>query len=259
MNVSDRRTYILDYLNKHHSLKINDLVKELDVTRETLRKDLYFLEEEGLVRKTHGGAVLTNKIKETAYDKRREEYSEAKRIIAKQAVQMIETGDIIYLDYGTTIYTLAEEMQSMQGITVVTNSIPIINLLIQSEGIELIIPGGTVRRNEGSLYGNMAYNNLKDIFVTIGFFGCAGVAANVGITDHHLGETANSKMMIEHSETSVVLADDSKFGKCALNRMADFSDIDALVTNQVPKTPEERELVAHSVEMYYPSVNSDDK
>ncbi|MBS7576080.1 MULTISPECIES: DeoR/GlpR family DNA-binding transcription regulator [unclassified Enterococcus] len=259
MNATNRREFILDYLNEHHSLKINQLVEELDVTRETLRKDLYDLEEEGLIRKTHGGAVLSQKINESAYEKRRNEQSNEKKVIAKLAAEMIENGDTVYLDYGTTIYALAQEIKKMKNITVVTNSIPIITLLMPSEDIEIIVPGGMLRRNEGSLYGDMAYNNLKDIFVTIGFFGCAGISANVGITDHHLGETANSKMMIEHSETSVILSDNSKFGKCAFNRMADFSDIDALVTDQVPPLAEKRELIAQSVELYYPSAAVDEK
>ncbi|SJZ38248.1 transcriptional regulator, DeoR family [Pilibacter termitis] len=252
MNATERKEFILNYLHDNHSLKINKLSEQLDVTRETLRKDIYELEEEGHVRKTHGGAVLANKTKETAYEKRREEFSEEKRIIAKQAIQMIEEGDSVYLDYGTTIYALAEEIRQLKNITVVTNSIPIISLLIQNDEIDLIVPGGQLRRNEGSLYGDLANNNLKDIFVTIGFFSCSGISANIGITNHHLGETANSKTMIEHSETSVILADNSKFGKCAFSRMAEFTEIDAIVTDRQPARVEEKEILLNDVTLYYP-------
>lgn len=257
MNAIKRKEYIVNYLKEHHALKFNQLAEQLDVTRETLRKDIYDLEEEGIVRKTHGGAVLATKIKETAYEKRREEFSVEKRIIAKQAVEMIEEGDTVYLDYGTTLYALAEEVARLKNITVVTNSIPIISLLIQSEEIELIIPGGLVRRNEGSLFGEIAENNLKNIFVTIGFFGCAGISAEVGITDHHFGETTNSKTMIRHSETTVLLADSSKFGKCAFSKMAEFSDIDAIVTEKQPEAAEEKEILLNDISLHYPSMETD--
>ena len=253
MNAIKRKEFIINYLKEHHALKFNQIAEQLSVTRETLRKDIYELEEEGLVRKTHGGAVLANKIKETAYEKRREEFSNEKRVIAKQTVEMIEEGDTIYLDYGTTIYALAEEIVRMKNITVVTNSIPILNLLLRNETIDLIIPGGVVRRNEGSLYGEIAENNMKNIFVTIGFFGCAGISAEVGITDHHFGETTNSKTMLRHSETCVLLVDSSKFGKCAFSKMAEFSDIDAIVTDRKPGLEEEKEILLNDVSLYYPT------
>ncbi|MEI5990154.1 hypothetical protein A5881_001647 [Enterococcus termitis] len=250
MNAQDRKDYILDILKKNHSVKILKLSKELRVTRETIRKDLYELEKEGLIKKIHGGAVLDSSNQETDYERRKSEYQEAKTAIAKQAAKHIEEGDTIYLDYGTTTLALAKEIMNFKNITVITNTIPIINLLLHSEDINLLIPGGMLRKNEDSLYGPFASNNLQNIFVDIGFFGCGGIDDEVGITNHHMGETMISKEMIHHSQTSIILADHSKFGSIAFNRTATFDEIDIIITDEDLSLETYEKISQKGVEIY---------
>ena len=206
--------------------------KILKVTRETIRKDIYELEDQGLLKKTHGGAVLDASIQETDYEKRKSLHFKEKERIAKEAAKHIEEGDTIFLDYGTTTYMLAKELGKFTDITVVTNTIPIINELINYEGINLIILGGNVRKNEDSLFGPLASNNIKELYVDIGFFGCGGVSPSAGITNHHMGETSISKEMLEHCKSKIFLADHSKFGVVALNKTTDYSDVDMLITGE---------------------------
>lgn len=239
MNSIERKDYILSVLDRNHSVKINKLSKELKVTRETIRRDLYTLEDEGMIKKVHGGAILEVPFRETDYEKRKIEKWLEKEQIAKTAVSYIEEGDSIYLDYGTTTLALAQEIVKLRNITVVTNTIPIINILIKNKTIDILIPGGVLRNNESSLFGQFALNNMCDIFVTIGFFGCSGIDNKVAITNHHMGEVLISKQMIKQSQTAIVLADQSKFGNIAFNRTADFKDIDIVVTNQLPKDSSE--------------------
>jgi DeoR/GlpR family transcriptional regulator of sugar metabolism len=245
MNSEARKEYILEKLNMNHSVKIQELSKQLKVTRETVRKDLYTLEEKGLIKKIHGGAILENQTQETQYEKRKNELWGAKERIAKVAVSYIEDGDTIYLDYGTTTLALAKEIAKLKNIklTVVTNTIPIVNTLIGMESINIIIPGGVVRNNESSLYGQFAMNNICDIFVTIGFFGCSGIDAQAAITSHHMGEVLISKQMIKKSQTSIVLADHSKFGNVAFNRTASFEDVDIVITDKITKSVKEYEIL----------------
>ncbi|MBU8790009.1 DeoR/GlpR family DNA-binding transcription regulator [Oceanobacillus caeni] len=233
MNSEQRKSQILEILNKNKSVKILALSKKLKVTRETIRKDLYELEEEGLIKKVHGGAVLDTPNQESNYERRKTKNEFAKRKIAKEAAKYVENGDIIYLDYGTTTYMLAEELLHLKDITVVTNTIPIINLLIHRESINLVILGGVVRKNEGSLYGPFATNNIEDIFVDIGFFGCGGIDTISGVTNHHIGETEISKRMLKHCQNKIVVADNSKFGATAFNSVAKFSDLDIIITDKV--------------------------
>lgn len=253
MNTETRREYILKKLEENRSVKILELSKSLKVTRETIRRDLYVLEEKGLIKKIHGGAVLETSNKETDYEKRKNEFHEEKRLIARKAASYIEEGDTVYLDYGTTTFELAKEMLKMQNLTVVTNTIPIVNLLLQNENIDLVIPGGIVRNNESSLYGPFASNNIADIFVTLGFFGCSGIDVERGVTSHHTGENLVSKEMIMHSQTSIILADHSKFGTVAFNKTANFDQIDIIVTD-IPRSKEEyTQYTQYGIELVYSS------
>lgn len=250
MNSTDRKEYILDILDAKHSVRINELSKELKVTRETIRKDLYTLEDEGRIKKVHGGAVSEAPSGETDYEKRKIEKWTEKEQIAKVAANYIEEGDSIYLDYGTTTLALAKEIVKLKNITVVTNTIPIINTLVKNQAIDIIIPGGILRNNESSLFGQFALNNICDIFINIGFFGCSGIDSKAAITSHHMGEVLISKQMIKQSQTSIVLADQSKFGNIALNRTANFEDIDIVVTDQLPNDGYELDyLTNHGVEL----------
>lgn len=230
MNADERQNYILEYLKKNKTVTILFLSKLLKVTRETVRKDIYEMEAKGLLKKTHGGALLDSSTQESDYEKRKSLHIDEKERIAQEAVKHIEEGDIIFLDYGTTTYMLAKEMSKLKNITVITNTIPIINLLIRNKDINLIILGGRVRENEDSLYGPLASNNLKEVYADIGFFGCGGIDPSVGITNHHMGETSISKEMLGHCKNKIFLADYSKFGIIALNKTADYSDVDMLIT-----------------------------
>ncbi|MGM0168604.1 hypothetical protein IGI39_004359 [Enterococcus sp. AZ135] len=250
MNSTERKDYILNTLDTKHSVRINELSKELKVTRETIRRDLYLLEGEGRIKKVHGGAILETPSGETDYEKRKIENWIGKERIAKTAVSYIEEGDSIYLDYGTTTLALAQELVHLKNITVVTNTIPIINTLIKNKSIDILIPGGVLRNNESSLFGQFALNNICDIFITIGFFGCSGIDRQAAITSHHMGEVLISKQMIQQSQTAIVLADQSKFGNIAFNRTANFEDIDIVVTDQIPSFNQELEyLNEHGVEL----------
>ena len=250
MNSIERKDYILTILDTKHSVRINELSKELKVTRETIRRDLYTLEDEGRIKKIHGGAVLESPSGETDYEKRKIEKRLEKERIAKTAVSYIEEGDSIYLDYGTTTLALAQEIAKLKNITVVTNTIPIINTLIKNKTIDILMPGGVVRNNESSLFGQFALNNICDIFITIGFFGCSGIDHKAAVTSHHMGEVLISKQMIQQSQTTILLADQSKFGNIAFNRTANFEEIDIVVTDQLPNDSYELDyLKEHGVEL----------
>lgn len=250
MKSTERKDYILNTLDSKHAVRINELSKELKVTRETIRRDLYHLEDEGRIKKVHGGAVLESSYGETDYEKRKIERWAEKEQIAKKAVSYIEEGDSIYLDYGTTTLALAKEIAKLKNITVVTNTIPIINTLVKNKAIDIIIPGGILRNNESSLFGQFALNNICEIFITIGFFGCSGIDSKAAITSHHMGEVLVSKQMIQQSQTAIVLADQSKFGTIAFNRTANFEDIDIVVTDHLPNDSYESDyLNEHGIEL----------
>jgi len=244
-----RKDEILNILREKKSVRILDLSKQLKVSRETVRKDINEMEHEGLLKKTYGGAVFDEANVETDYERRKSENQEEKELIAERAFQFIEPGDTIYLDYGTSTYALAQKLVDFENLTVVTNSIPIVDLLIRSSGIQLIILGGNVRKNEDSLFGTFGLNNANEIFVDIGFFGCAGISPNAGLTNYHMGEIEISKRMIHHSSTVILLADETKFGKSALYKTVELEDLDIIITTELKDVEEEYEFVDRNIEL----------
>lgn len=232
MNSTDRKTYIIDYLEENYSVKINQLSKDLKVTRETVRKDLYELEKEGLIRKVLGGAVIENTKLNSTYEKRKLENYVGKQKMAKKAAAFIEQHDTIYLDYGTTVYCLAEEVLKLGHVTVVTNSIQIVNLLLKNPTIDIIVLGGMLRKNEDSLSGSFGLSNMEKLFVNYGFFSGGGIDPEFGLTNHNLGEAEISREMSKRCQTKIVLADQSKYRNVSLNQVADISEIDFIITDQ---------------------------
>lgn len=234
LSSQQRKETMLEFLKNKKKIKIHELSSELNVTRETVRKDLTELEQEGYVKKIYGGAVFNQSINETAYEKRMHVNNLVKSQISQFAASLVKPGDTIYLDYGTTTYMLAKELKNRENITVVTNTLPIVNELIRNKEISLIIPGGVARHNEDSLLGPFAVNNMKKLFVDIGFFGIAGISEQGGMTNFHMGENDVSRTMIFHSKKSIILADHSKFGKSALYKTAEFNEINLIITDKYP-------------------------
>lgn len=227
----DRQKEIIKYLKEYRSLKIAELSEQLQVTRETIRKDLYDLEEKNLIKKVHGGAILNKTGIETKYASRKSTNFEEKKAIASEAASHVSDGDTVYIDYGTTTLLFVRELLEKKDITVVTNSIPIANELMEETDFEVIMLGGSVRKNERSLAGPLAYRSIQNLFVDIGVFGIAGVDNHAGFTNVHVGESEVSRQILQHSQKSIVLADHSKFGTVTMNKVADINEVDLLITD----------------------------
>jgi DeoR/GlpR family transcriptional regulator of sugar metabolism len=230
--VNDRKARILTMLKANESVAIADLSKALRVSRETVRKDLGELETEGLLTKVRGGAVITAGNAETAYDLRLGKEREAKQAIARAAAELVESGDTVYLDYGTTNYMLARELLHRDGITVVTCALPIVEQLVANPAISVMSPGGIVRNNENSFYGPMTARNLRTLHMDIGFFGCSGVDPRFGFTNPNQFESEISSLAMEQSSRIVMVVDHSKFGIRAANQTAAVEVPDLLITDQ---------------------------
>lgn len=227
----NRQSEIMKQLQKFRTIKISDISRELNVTRETIRKDLYEMEEKGLVRKIHGGAIINKANFETKYINRKSTNEAEKRSIAKRAAKFVEDGDTIYIDYGTTALFFTQEILSKKNLTVVTNSLPIANELVDYSNFEVIIIGGSVRKNEKSLYGPIAYRGIERVYVDKGFFGIGAVDIDAGYTNVHMGESEVSRLMMIHSQKNILMADYSKFNTVAMNQVASIDELDVLITD----------------------------
>lgn len=248
MDIDERHRQIVELVRSNSAVKVAALSKRFDVTPETIRKDLVDLAERGEVIRVHGGARVRPAEKESAYQGRQSLHTGAKRAIAAAALDLVEPGATVYLDYGTTTFAIAEALvAAARPLTVVTNSLPIAGLIATSDALQGIVLGGLLRGNEGALYGPSAERALDAVHMDVGFFGAAGISVRAGITNHFPLEMAVSQRAIAQSASTVVVADSTKFDVVAVHTMARFDEIDTLITDAVPGAELSRALAEAGV------------
>ncbi|MFC6165008.1 DeoR/GlpR family DNA-binding transcription regulator [Lactiplantibacillus dongliensis] len=251
MDVMQRQKYILDSLNKQQIIKIADISKDLNISRETIRKDIYTLDQQGLVQAIRGGATLPESVSETRYGKRQHQETTEKLQIANEAINLIHDGDSVFIDYGTTAFQVAEAIKRSQlhNLTIITTSSFVVNTLQFIKSIQMVVLGGSMRTSEGSLSGPVTLDNIHNIYADIGFFGCGGVSIQAGITNHYVEEVEVSKKMMTHCRTKVVLADHTKFKKNALYKTTSVENVDVLISDTKLEPELISELKAASVSL----------
>ena len=230
----DRRGQIISMLKKDGSVKVSVLTKLFGVSIETIRRDLEGLEEEGVLTRVYGGAVLNGRRSvEPLFRDRQVQNALEKEKIGRAAAALVEDGDVVGIDIGTTTTELARALlvRDVRFIAV-TNSIPIAALLSESPKIEVILIGGRVRGHELSVGGHALTEANMRLFQTDKLFlGVGGITEKFGITDYREEETAFRRIGVERTKEVIALADHSKFGVTAMYHVCDPEKIDVVVTD----------------------------
>ncbi|KAA0566647.1 DeoR/GlpR transcriptional regulator [Bacillus sp. CH30_1T] len=228
----ERRQRIIDLLKEKKVLKHAELTEELGISIDTLRRDLNILSENREIEKIYGGIKLVEAdTGESAMADRMVSHLEEKESIARLCNEQIREGDCIYIDSGSTTYQLAKAIKNRKNLTVVTNSLPVITELINSE-VELIIIGGKIRRHESSVVAYDYIFNFDELNILKAFICASGITTERGISDYNLEEAVTRKKIIELSKEVYVAADHTKFGKEVTVRIAPLEKIDYIVTDQ---------------------------
>lgn len=230
----DRHLRITTQLQKDKAVRIEELSNSLGVSPNTIRRDLKALEEEGVLRRIQGGALLNeNNQGLTTFDERLEKNLEAKKKIARKATSLIAPGDTIIIDSGTTMFELAKLLPPLSDLTVITNSIEIGNYLLahKQQDMTLIISGGIALEGSRCLVGIPAENFFAQIHADTLFLAVRGITLQNGFTNQNLQEIPVKRRMITAAKKIVVLADNSKFGKSAISSICAIEDVQTLVTD----------------------------
>ena len=230
----DRREQILAMLKQDGSVKVQTLTSHFGVSIETIRRDLEALENEGLLRRVYGGAVLLSRRSvEPLFRDRQVRNALEKEQIGRLAASFVEDGDVVGIDIGTTTMEMAKALRDRDlRLIVITNSIPIAAVLSENEKIEVILTGGRVRRGELSVGGHTLTESNMRLFQTDKLFlGVGGITEKFGITDYREEETAFRRIGVERTKEVYALADHSKFGVTAMNQICEAGKIDVLITD----------------------------
>ncbi len=243
----ERRSQLLELVRRHGFASLPDLAGELQVSESTIRRDLDQLEEAGVARRTHGGVFYTGPSpKLQHFDQRQKTHWEKKRLIARRASQLIEDGDTVLLDGGSTTYELARLLVG-RPLQIVTNSLPVANLFTASD-VDLVMVGGYVHTRTGVSLGPYANHMLADLNVRRAVLSVAGVNFQ-GYYNSNLLLVETERAMMKSADEVVVVADSTKFGQSSLARLCDLGDIDILVVDNEISEDWRSKLIAAGVKL----------
>lgn len=234
----ERKSRIIEYLEQNGKAEVNYLSGMLDVVAETIRRDLRELELQGILKRTHGGAVIINhKEKEYPVQVRVMKNSQEKDMLCQKASGYIDDGDLIFVDNSTTLVNLLKYISDTLQVTVLTNSIKVLQeyASCRKDNITMICTGGVFNKNNLSLSGAFSDKYSREYFPNKAFISCHGISAEYGFTDGNLLEVGFKREMIRLAEKVFFLIDHTKFGKLGPIRLGGLEICDVLITDRAPE------------------------
>lgn len=237
MIAAERRNTIKEMLLETKSVKVADLVKQFNVSEETIRRDLNQLEKEGFLEKNYGGAVLIKKTDPLHYitpiQQRYQQFYKEKEQIGKKAAELIKPDQTLLIDAGTTTWHVTRGLEKKGKLTIITNAMNIAEECTKNESASIYLLGGKLRRDTLSTVGPQAEAELKKYNANYVFMGTSGVSLRQGFTSSDLYEAEMKKAMVSAGQKVVVLADHSKMKKAGLTSFCDFDKVDIFITSDL--------------------------
>ena len=229
----ERKRKILDLLREKSKLLVPDLCEAFGVSPATIRNDLRELENAGLLKRTHGGAINISKtsFELNSYQKKVTNLDQ-KKAIARLAINLIDDGDTIALDTGTTSLELAKLLSSKKNITVVLNDIEIASYLENEADIDVILIGGSLRKGFHCTVGPIAIKSLNGLYVDKAFIGTNGISVKGGITTPNVSQAEVKKKMINIASEIIIICDSSKIGRNSFVQVQPITGIDRIITDE---------------------------
>jgi len=230
-----RQNAILQEVRAFQQVKSSVLSEMFSVSEDTIRRDLYELEEHGQLKKVHGGAVLLSYI--PSFKKREVQEIETKHLIAKKALPLIEEGQVLIIDGGTSNLQLVNLLPTDIEITVFTNSIPAASKLCEFDNINGVFMGGNILQKGYTTVGHQALAALADIHADLCFVGLTSIDYQIGLTEANQQEAMMKRAIIEASDKVVTLAISSKIGTKQSFKVCPSDCLDVLITELNPTHP----------------------
>jgi DeoR/GlpR family transcriptional regulator of sugar metabolism len=234
MTTYERRQSLLLLLQKQVGIRVPELAEALQVSIGTIRNDLSALEDEGLLRRVHGGAVLLNALYSelgSSFNSRYQENVAAKLSIARTAAGLVKDGDSILLDASTTINYLARHLAHCHHLRVITNGMDVARLLAKDPSNTVVLIGGVVTPDGSSVTGSLSEQIIRDLRVQKAFVSCSGFSLQRGLTDVLLAEAELKAKAVMTASELIALIDSSKMGKEDLTAFASVEQISQIFTD----------------------------
>ena len=230
-----RQNLIQETLDKNQQVNVNTLAEKFNVSDVTIRRDLNELEARGLIKRTHGGAINPDELMPSNFRKlltRVNAQKDEKLLIGKYVASLINPDETVYIGAGTTAYWVAKHVLGTKGLTIVTNSLPLANLVAQVETISLIMVGGYLRRREFTFIGQFAEMTIRDLHFSKVIVGMNGIHPDNGFTSDHPQELMTDRIFYSATENVIVVADHTKIGNIATHKTANIESVRSIVTTR---------------------------
>jgi DeoR family transcriptional regulator of aga operon len=229
----ERRREILELLQAEGRVLVRDLSKRFRTSLITIRKDLEFLHHQGQLERTHGGALplRTGALRDRTLQEKERLHRQEKLRIAAAAVRMIRPGQVVILDSGTTTTAIARACRQFRSLTIITNATNIAQELAGTS-VEVLLTGGTLRKNSFSLVGPLAEESLRRLSADLLFLAVDGFDVRYGLTTPNLLEARVNRAMAEASRRTIVVCDSSKFGRRSLSLIMPVSAVHETITDR---------------------------
>jgi DeoR family transcriptional regulator of aga operon len=228
MGFNARQKKLLDLIREEKKVYVADLAKAFDVTEASIRLDLGLLENMDYIRRFHGGARL---VQPSVYESRIGLNQQAKKRIARKAIEFIEPKDTLFLDSGTTVLQLAQELAEFDDLTIVTNSFPIAAQIGRDQDNRVVLAGGAFNYPEQCCEGLMTEKFLDNLYASKAFIGADSVVLKKGLFSNGISGFGYVQKIIDNSKKTILLVDSSKFGKVGTIKFCELDRIDVVVTD----------------------------
>lgn len=231
MFAEERQSKIVQMVEKGKSIKVIDLAVQFGVSESTIRRDLQEMEEAKLLKRTHGGAVgIQRKSFEPTFNEKKEEFLREKEAIGALAASLLEDGDSVILDTGTTTLEIAKRIKDLR-LTVITNALDIAEELSDVGNIQLILTGGILRGNTRAMVGSLAEGTLKHFKADVAFIGANGISIEEGLTTPNHVEAMTKRAMMASATRVYGVVDTSKFEQVSFAVIASLKELTAVITS----------------------------
>ena len=233
MLIEERRQYIVRLAEQHGRVLVEELSESLGISRITIRKDLDYLQNRGVLQRTHGGALLPSNgtLADPSFQEKESRHTSEKERIAVAAVSLIQEGQCVLLDSGTTTTAIARGLKKFSNLTIITNAVNIAAELSGTD-FEVLLTGGSLRRNSFSLVGPLAEEMLRDVHADLLFLGVDGFDLEAGLTTPNMMESRVNRAMVKASSTVVAVCDSTKFNRRSMSKIVDATAIHLVITDK---------------------------
>lgn len=230
-----RHTRIIETVSNQGYMSVDALSKQFSVTPQTIRRDIKVLSDMGFLQKFHGGVFASSSVQNIAYQTRKSLYSEEKIRIADKVSSFIPNNASIFLNIGTSTEEVARALKKTKnGLRVITNNLNVASILSDKEDFQVIVAGGILRSRDMGLTGETTIGFIRQFKVDFGIIGVSGIDADGTLLDFDYNEVWVTREIIRNSRKVFLVTDTSKFGRNAMVRLGDLSEIDIVFTDSEP-------------------------